>query len=754
MGPDLNRYPFVLVFVFFIFAAPAVWPSYAEAQAASDASLVAGPHRDSLVCTPVLKALAPGAQADQARCTMREFPAAPAIDFMVFRGSQAATARLHGRMLGQRAAGGLLAYVRETKTRFLGTLPRGQQRLFSSIMACLVKDMSASVDAEWARVHAELARGFAEAGMTNVSLDEVTEMGFSLELGVMLSGLQRLIRRSPVEGYAKLASLCGGSLVQSLFPHRPSQQLDALVLQGDWGQAVPNFGCTGFASAEGPSSSGLAPLWMSRNLDGSAMGYFEQAPLIMIQDPRPGEVASAGLGQTEQTSPSENRFRYVGMASAGLHYAGGNAGFNEAGIGVTLHEMETETFRSRHPSRRAMPALFLQNRILERASSIDQAWDIVRRAKSFTSWTIVVGDAKTGEVAAFEISARRAVVASRVRHGWHAQANRFIAPEMATEFYNYSYNKVLESRFRLARLGELALTRPIPMNAQWLVDTLSDHHDWYSGPRSFGRNVTKTNTMMSILFAPGERRFVASLADRYPVGQGSFIDLGVDFAALEETRAPFVVQGFRRSHNAFAAAHPAWQASLGHYVAAYLGYKKAPRNLASVQESRSSVEQAIGLAGEDQIDEFAYRFMAAKLTMKIAGLAMQQGDVATAEREALAARMMLAKMMLGPESGQGALLAELHPYDQALLHVWGARSELLARSMGAAALAAPHFAMPDPEVSFSAARALITSILNSGETQDFELRTFLRSFSPRPGRYSNFAAPEAAAMDIDFVTVE
>jgi hypothetical protein len=678
-------------------------------------------------------------------CRFAQLPSAPPLAVVQFSGALQDTAALHGWLLGHEASQGIIQHVRKTKERYLESLPAQQQRLMRAILSCFVKGMRESVDAEWLSVHKGLAQGFAKSGITSLSMDDVIEMGLSNELGSMLSGMQRQIKRRPIDGYARLVSMCGPELAGALLAEPVSRVLDDLSGQPDWGLLASRMGCTGFASAElaqdDETPEGFGPLWMARNLDGSAIGSFERKPLVVVHDPRP-------LGPSTKNTARQRRFRYVGVASAGLHYAGGNAGFNEAGLGVTLHEMETEAFRIRPPGRKALPAVYLQNRILERASSIDEAWNIVRNTPAFSAWTIVVGDAKTGEVAAFEFSARRSAVARRVRGGIHTQANHFIAPQLKNDFYNYSYNKVLESRFRIARLQDLAAARPRPMNAQWLLDTLSEHVDWHQGPRSFGRNLIKTNTMMTVVMAPGERRLLASLADRYPVGSGHFFEVRVDFDALDRQQPVVLFEPLRTASDVASGVLSPWQQSLGAYVEAYLAYKAAPNDAQALRAAQSHLSRAEALAEESAQRDFAYRFMSGKLSMKAAGSAALRDDDALARLQARQA-VQIFSALHDDWRWQLHGLAHLHPYDAAQLLVWWARAQSLEASLGGSVPS-------DTLRNFAEARDLVQELLRNEQHQDFELRSFLSSFWPVPRTATGpiFDATDAAAMSLDFVTVE
>lgn len=656
------------------------------------------------------------------RCSLVAGPQTPKLNLLVLRGDFSETARIHGRLLARQIDSGIMSYVRDTRRHFFENLPENKRKTFASIFKCLLGRLVRSADAEFLAMHSNLAAGLKEGGITGITEADIIEMGFANELGSIVSGLQRTIKRDPTAGYAKLATMCGREIISDLAA--------GLFLKPDLGSAFMQMGCTGIAVSHDESDN----FWMSRNLDGSALGYFDKHPTIIVHDPRPH---------------NQTYHRYIGVAAAGLHYVGGNAGFNDAGIGVTLHEMETEKFRTAHPSKNALTAVYLQNRILERASSIDQAWQIIRDTGVISAWTLIVGDAKTGEVATFEISGRQSVLAERISRGIHAQANKFISPLMQDDFYNYSFNKVLESRFRLQRVAELTKAIPLPLTPQWFINSLSDHVDAYQGLRSFGRNIIKTNTMMTQIFAPGAGTLVTSLGDRYPVGQGSFAQFAVDFSALDRNESPLrFIQILNSENPAFADKHN-WRAGLQEYVRAYLVYKAAPDSTKALSKAVDLVEKAQRLALQDAIEEFPYGYILGKLLLKSAALTAAAGDSAVAAAQVRQAHDRFAELIIRAKPSLASL--ELHPYDRAMLLVWFARTVEVAAKLGATS--DPSSELPSKEQAFGAAREMLLPLLQ-GERQDFELRQFLKSFSTGPEHWRAYSLADAATMRIDFVTVE
>jgi predicted choloylglycine hydrolase len=638
------------------------------------------------------------------------------FDFMRLRGDFAETAYHHGRMLAAQIADGPVAYVTRTKEEFLSSLPPLQEGLYRSITDCVFNRMLNSAEPEFVATHKSLARGMRDAGITSYSDDEILEMSLSTEIAVTLSGFQRKYRRQPVAALAEIVSMCGTHLIGTA--------LNELMLKVDLAAPYLRMGCTGFAAA-GPDVEG-GGLWMARNLDGSAQGYFEKHPIVILHEP-------PGLR------------RYVGVAGAGLHYVGGNAGFNDAGIGVTLHEMETERYRTRVPQGTGLSAVYLQNRILERATSIDEAWEIVRRTGNYTAWTIVVGDAKTNEIATFEFSGQKMVMAKRIKNGYHGQSNHFQAASMADQFYNYSYNKVLESRFRLQRIESLLAGREGPIGPQWILNVLSDHTDAHEGLRSFGRNLIKTNTMFTQIFHPLSGTMITSVGDRFPVGQGRFLAFQVDFSAAAAAEDPFRLLNIMHATQEVHAQLPQWTRSLSSYVAAYQEYKRGAGKEASLEHVSELLETSLRLAELDGVVEFPYAYVLAKVELKRAALT---GRFEHIERSRELFDLLMRTFVSASVDRTTGGVRHLHPYDEALLRVWSARATQVAAAWGLDVDAGRL------RSDLAHARTLVLGIIES-ERQDLELRQFMDGFwDSFWGMPKAYTAEDAAVLSIDFVTVE
>lgn len=635
-------------------------------------------------------------------------------DFIRLRGPFSETAYHHGRLLGSKIADGAVAYVTRTKEDFLTSLPPRRQKLFREITSCVFRRMLDSADPEFIETHQNLTRGMREAGISQYSDEEILEMSLSTELAVALSGFQRKFKRRPVTAIAEMVSMCGAHLADSA--------LDDFLQNVDMAAPYMRMGCTGFAASGAEVEGG--GLWMSRNLDGDAQGYFEKHPVVILHEP-------PGL------------HRYVGVAGAGLHYVGGNAGFNDAGIGVTLHEMETEHYRTSVQTGTGLSAVYLQNRILERASSIDEAWEILRKTGNYTAWTIVVGDAKTNEIATFEFSGDRMVMAKRIRNGVHAQSNHFQSPKMSERFYNYSYNKVLESRFRLQRISSLLLQRKGLIGPQWILNLLSDHWDAHQGLRSFGRNLIKTNTMFTQIFNPLTRTMITSVGDRFPVGQGRFLFFHVDFDDAAAARDPFHLHGVMHSTQPEHQMLPLWSRSLTPYVHAYQEYKRGMGRVDSLRKVSALLETAVSLSQAEGILEFPYAFILAKVELRLGALTGETAHL----RRALYLFHSLGKVYLS-DAAAPSVFSGLHPYDESLLRVWTVRAVQVAEQLG---IEVSDF---DVKRHLLVARDTIVSIL-SAEKQDFELRQFLNSFwNGWRGTFKTYTVDEAAGLSVDLVTVE
>lgn len=132
----------------------------------------------------------------------------------------------------------------------------------------------------------------------------------------------------------------------------------------------PRLGCSSFI-AKGNR------FLLGRNLDFPGVGYWDRFPVIEVVTP------SSGL-------------KYIGFSSAGVPVAG-ISGINEKGIAIAIHQhycLETN-FSGTLP-------FDVSERVLNQAENIEQALEILKKAKLASSWAFIVADRQSKDGFIFE----------------------------------------------------------------------------------------------------------------------------------------------------------------------------------------------------------------------------------------------------------------------------------------------------------------------------------------------------------------
>jgi len=314
---------------------------------------------------------------------------------------------------------------------------------------------------------------------------------------------------------------------------------------------------------------------------------------------------------------SPGKFAYVAAGSAGMIYPGGISGFNEKKISVSLHSLYPMGLYEHEAGRPAAIAPLLQQKILEGADSIEAAVAIARSVKHFSSWALLVFDAKTEESASIEVSKSKVRVVRSERGRPWAQTNHFRHPEMREESVSPTFKKDIETRTRLKTIETHLASLEKGATVDWAIERLSDHRVEMSGPlRSFGETIPKVINVMGTVTVPDKGQLWLTLGDRVPASHGHYVGVNVDWNKGRWQMAEEI-----RRNSVYDAKFHNWQSSLSEYVLAHLAYRQK-----NVKEARAKIQSAIALAGKDNIDDISYRYIRARL-------AHLDGDLAGAQRD-------------------------------------------------------------------------------------------------------------------------
>lgn len=372
------------------------------------------------------------------------------------------------------------------------------------------------------------------------------------------------------------------------------------------------FGCTGAAIARGAVQGGSLH---ARNFDGGFFAWNTHPGLFLI-DERAGNPAW---------------HRYAAIGTAGLPYPGGISGINDAGIAVSLHQMSTVSYQTGRPGYGFDIAPFLQQRILREAGTLEQAVKILKSARHFGAWTILVSDVQSGRCARVEISG--AQVSAKIADHRLSQSNHFLARGMveghdffADAHFTPTLGKWLETR---ARMTTVEAAWDAPIDVDWAIGLLAGHADGALGGarRSFGRTVCKAYGLMSsIACADADRARAAdqiwmTVGDRAPGPQSAFAGFALDWGALAAT--PVAERPVRRAKT----VDPEFAEALGHYVTAfatlarprgpdgaYLGRAPDAGEEAALRRAAiAALDRAIAGAEDAGLIDPAFRYVRARL---------------------------------------------------------------------------------------------------------------------------------------------
>lgn len=380
------------------------------------------------------------------------------------------------------------------------------------------------------------------------------------------------------------------------------------------------FGCTAAGSAGALTEDGRA--LHARTFDGAFFAWNEHPGLFLI----------------DERTTNADWHRYAAVGTAGLTYSGGISGLNEAGIAASIHQMSTARYDTGQPGRGYTIAPFLMQRILREASDLDQAEAVLRGARHFGSWTIVVTDAKAGAATRFEINGGTQTVQRMDLGQRFAQSNHFFADGMAEtndffgdRHFTPTFGKWLESRARIETVTE-AMDRALEAG-DWGTDAairlMADHNDSMldGAPRTFGRTIARAYGIMATIARMDPDRARAkdeiwlSIGNTLPGPHADYAGFAIDWDAMKATpvtdrpvRAPRTVS------EDFAAA-------MADYVAAFTTLSR-PRDARGgylgrdptdgeaqilMQQARQLIDRAVGRAENAGEIDIALRYARARL---------------------------------------------------------------------------------------------------------------------------------------------
>ena len=255
----------------------------------------------------------------------------------------------------------------------------------------------------------------------------------------------------------------------------------------DLGHAMQDYmlvGCSSFACwGENSADSSLI---IGRNFDFYMGDDFAHNKLVSFYQP-------------------ENGYRFASVGWAGM--TGVLSGMNETGLTVTINAAKSDL-----PAASATPISILTREILQYASTIEEAYAIARKRKTFVSESILVGSAKDGRAAIIEKSPEK--IALFTGNGQQIICtNHYQSETFGHDKRNLENIETSDSPYRFARLQEL-LKENAPIDAPKAASILRNRKG--VGEAELGlANEMAINQFIahhSVIFQPEKKRMWVSTA--------------------------------------------------------------------------------------------------------------------------------------------------------------------------------------------------------------------------------------------------
>ena len=217
----------------------------------------------------------------------------------------------------------------------------------------------------------------------------------------------------------------------------------------DLGHAMQDYmlvGCSSFATWGTQSAD--SSLLIGRNFDFYVGDAFAENKQVAFYTPDQGyKFASVG---------------WPGMI-------GVLSGMNETGLTVTINAAKSAV-----PTGSATPISILTREILQYASTINEAFAIAKKRKTFVSESILIGSAKDGKAAIIEKSPEKTVLFKGKEAERLICTNHYQSEEFSKDERNMENIRTSDSPYRFARLEEL-INENMPIDASKAASILRNH---------------------------------------------------------------------------------------------------------------------------------------------------------------------------------------------------------------------------------------------------------------------------------------
>jgi isopenicillin-N N-acyltransferase like protein len=197
----------------------------------------------------------------------------------------------------------------------------------------------------------------------------------------------------------------------------------------DIGHALQNMslvGCTAFATWGNKSED--STLIIGRNFDFYVGDDFARDKIIAFYRPTEG-------------------YKFMMITFGGM--TGVLSGINDQGLTVTINAAKSDV-----PTASATPVTLVTREILQYASTIQEAYDIIAKRKMFVSESFLIGSAKDGKASIIE-KTPEAMDFVEARENYILSTNHFLGQQLSMTQMNQIHERTSASPYRFKRLAEL-----------------------------------------------------------------------------------------------------------------------------------------------------------------------------------------------------------------------------------------------------------------------------------------------------------
>ena len=277
----------------------------------------------------------------------------------------------------------------------------------------------------------------------------------------------------------------------------------------DIGHALQNMslvGCTAFATWDSESED--STLIIGRNFDFYVGDDFARDKIVAFYKPSEGH-------------------KFMMVTFGGM--TGVLSGMNDQGLTVTINAAKSDV-----PSASATPVTLVTREILQYASTIQEAYDIIAKRKMFVSESFLIGSAKDGKASIIEKTPED-IDFVEARNNFILSTNHFLGQKLGMTQLNQIHVRTSASPYRYKRLSEL-LTRNGTNSVEKTAKILRDQRGINDKDIGLG-NEKAINQLVAhhgIIFQPEKKRMWLSTAP-YQLGKFVCYDLekAFDYEALE-----------------------------------------------------------------------------------------------------------------------------------------------------------------------------------------------------------------------------